>query len=387
MISPHVSNDIEPWLADVITPPFIEVIEIVDLPFEIAKVVDFSEVWGADHTLQASTTLNVAVLDDNEGGQDALTWMDQIADAVHHVCIYEDYQDALAWMSRIADALYHVCAYELITPHSTAEEAEEVLHLNEEQKVALALRNEIHAQADVFQGRPVSHAPIDIEETLAYLVNERGNPTFNDGDTSAARGKKWYENCRIEGGEFFYDMNTSVASHNDWEDCSMGHSFFVDAIDTSFMLNDLEDQLPAKFVEEFEHSPFESRYGGRDHVAGGNFWHYRLCEQWHAIKTANIPRTVRNHGDVITAEHARVKRSTPACPDIERGVDGPCSHSRPYLNYTEECIIKIGIAEYIRYCDYEIPKLSQMQKNFEARSTDTQSLPQNHVLNWLFSME
>jgi len=378
--SPHVAKDVEPWLADVVTPRLIEVIEVVDLPIGIVEVVDFSETV-ASPISHVSSTL-VAVPEDTEDDQDLLALMDRITDTVDHICIHEDYQDALAWMDQIADAVHHVCAFELTTPYSTAEEPQEVLHLNEEQKLALAVRNEIRAQVDIFQGLPVSHAPINIEGTLAYLVEQHGNPTFNDGDVYAAQEQQWYKNCKIEGGEIFYDMNASVISHCPVELCSLGRSVFGDARDMSFMLNDLKDELPAEFIEDFEQSRFELRYRARDRVTNINFWHVRCCEQWYIIKAANTPRPVECWDDVLKAHWERVRRSTSAYPDIERGLEGLCSHSRSYLNDAEEYVINIGTVEYNQY-EIEYEDSSQMQKNLQARPEDTQSPNRNHVLNWL----
>ncbi|KAH4131189.1 hypothetical protein HBI24_127770 [Parastagonospora nodorum] len=361
--SPPIVKDMESWLSDVITAPLIEVIEVVDFPIGIAEVVDFSEME-VDHISPVSTTLIAAVL-----------------------CDTEDDQGLIACMNRIVHAIHHVCVHELTTAHSIAEEAENVFHLNEEQKVALALRNETRAQGDVFQGLPVSHAPIDSAHILDYLVNEHGNSSFKKSYTAMANAQKCFENHHIDGGEIFYDMNASVASQCDWELCSLGRSVFGDASDMRFMLDHLRDELPADFVQEFEQSPFESRYRGRDRITNVNFWHNHLTLQWYKIKTANTAMPVENWEDIIRAEHERVRQSTPAYPDIERGLEGPCSRSRSYLNEAEEYIINIWIAEYNQYCDYENPKLSQLQKNLEARPEDTQSPNQNHILNWLFSID
>ncbi|KAH4950461.1 hypothetical protein HBI42_045480 [Parastagonospora nodorum] len=384
--SPPIVKDMESWLSNVITAPLIEVIEVVDFPIGIVEVVDFSEME-ADHISPVSTTLTAAVLCDTEDDQDLIAWMNRIVHTIDHICIYEDYQDALAWMSRIADAVHNVCVHELTTPHSIAEEAQDIFHLHEEQKVVLALRNEIRARGDVFQGLTVSHAPIDSAHILDYLVNEHGNSSFKKSYTAMANAQKCFENHHIDGGEIFYDMNASVASQCDWELCSLGRSVFGDASDMRFMLDHLRDELPADFVQEFEQSPFESRYRGRDRITNANFWHNQLTLQWYKIKTANTAMPVENWDDTIRAEHDRVRRSTPAYPDIERGLEGPCSRSRSYLNEAEEYIINIWIAEYNQYSDYENPKLSQLQKNLEARPEDTQSPNQNHILNWLFSMD
>ncbi|KAH4006142.1 hypothetical protein HBI56_099090 [Parastagonospora nodorum] len=361
--SPPVTKDMGPWLSNVITAPLIEVIEVVDFPIGIVEVVDFSEME-ADYISPVSTPLTAALL-----------------------CDTEDDQGLIACMNRIVHAIHHVCVHELTTAHSIAEEAENVFHLNEEQKVALALRNETRAQGDVFQGLPVSHARIDSAHILDYLVNEHGNSSFKESYTAMANAQKCFENHHIDGGEIFYDMNASVASQCDWELCSLGRSVFGDASDMRFMLDHLRDELPAEFVQEFEQSPFESRYRGRDRITNANFWHNQLTLQWYKIKTANTAMPVENWDDTIRAEHDRVRRSTPAYPDIERGLEGPCSRSRSYLNESEDYIINIGIAEYNQYCDYENTKLSQLQKNLDARPGNTQSPNQNHILKWLFSMD
>ncbi|EAT86256.2 hypothetical protein SNOG_06425 [Parastagonospora nodorum SN15] len=318
--SPPVTKDMGPWLSNVITAPLIEVIEVVDFPIGIAEVVDFSEME-ADYISPVSTPLTAALL-----------------------CDTEDDQGLIACMNRIVHAIHHVCVHELTTAHSIAEEAENVFHLNEEQKVALALRNETRAQGDVFQGLPVSHARIDSAHILDYLVNEHGNSSFKESYTAMANAQKCFENHHIDGGEIFYDMNASVASQCDWELCSLGRSVFGDASDMRFMLDHLRDELPAEFVQEFEQSPFESRYRGRDRITNANFWHNQLTLQWYKIKTANTAMPVENWDDTIRAEHDR-------------------------------------------YCDYENTKLSQLQKNLDARPGNTQSPNQNHILKWLFSMD
>jgi hypothetical protein len=357
-ISPHIFKDTGPWPADVITAPLIEVIEVIDFPVEIVEVSDFSEMEEADHTLHGPTILTT-ILEDTGDDQDILASMYRVADTVDQICIYEEYQDALAWMDQIADGVHHVCVHEFTTPHSTEEETEDVFHLNEEQKVALALRNEIRARDDVLQGPPVSHAAIDSAHILTFLVNEHGHITFKESYTATANSQKGFKN-HIDGGDIFYDMNASVASQCDWEFCSLRRSIFVDAYDMSFILNGLRDELPAEFVQEFEQSPFGLRYRGRDRITNANFWHNHLTLQWYKIKTANIAMPVENWDNVIRAEHERVRRSTPAYPDIKRGLEGLCSRSRSYLNEAEEYIIKIGVAEYNQYCDYENPKLSQL---------------------------
>lgn len=99
------------------------------------------------------------------------------------------------------------------------------------------------------------------------------------------------------------------------------------------------------------------------------------------IAANSLPGFVKEIGDVIKIDAARVRQCRPGCRQEERHRCGPDSKYRPYLTFHEDVIINEGIIDYSQSRNDGIK--STWRSTLEASPDHVKRPKRNPVLSWL----
>jgi len=212
---------------------------------------------------------------------------------------------------------------------------------------------------------------------LAQLMEQHGNPTFNDGDLWSAVDALH----QVNHDNVYRDDGSSVPM--DFPASMPGRSVIGDAEDINFMYNTLLSRLSQEVIAHFAQQHPDVWYRSRCWQSGSNSCREALILLWHMVTAT--PDAIKNVDDVLAIDEARVKRLTPACPEDERHLCGPDSWHRPYLNYEEEKAVNRGIAEYNQYGTW-YPELSELLQQLQASPNHIKLAVHNPVPKWLYDM-